>query len=566
MRRNKMTGKELEKFAQQNIDWTKTTSLNNHWISRSSSPTHSTPVDEISIKPNVSKDLVRSNSMKTEQLIKEPIDNPLAEMKKTPEGYCTEVLVRIVADKINSNDFDVKYLIFEDNSVGISKERFAECLSMGRLDKDKEPNSLHEHSAGLKISIWSFGDLDLLVSKVAGSKCGYKILELPCEGQLKIYEDHDTFKENEQGTKIVIRVTNKQKVSLISRKSDISGRLIPALGAVYADALKVCQMTKRVFKVSFSLEDVDGNVIEKWYLKPEEMYYRNNSKDITLPFEDKKSGTEAFLEFGIAARDSEYLAKNLPERSKLHPHHPWSKKIEIVMNDRVIARVSAEELINEYCDEKDKLTGNCMVPYQGRLYLRKGFKTNLFKENVLNDENYVNLIKKIAPIISGFIEKEAHKSNVIQQTERDYTKQLATCWKSGGIHCETFRKVEGINGEIDILKYDKSKEFLNEKDLGAVTDLKIEEARALDCYQVLMYTDHCSRASKEKAILIAPSFSEGCINAASHIKKKYGLSIELKTLDSTGVHFAKKQKKTRSTKRRTEKRKKKMICFAKDVE
>ena len=85
---------------------------------------------------------------------------------------------------------------------------------MGRLEKDKEPNSLHEHCSGLKISIWSFGELELLVSKVADSKIGYKILELPCEGQLKIYEDYDTFKEDEQGTKIVIKVTNKQKVSV----------------------------------------------------------------------------------------------------------------------------------------------------------------------------------------------------------------------------------------------------------------------------------------------------------------------------------------------------------------
>lgn len=547
-----MNGKNLEKFAQQNINWSKTTPLNNmknYWLN--SSPEKNISFSEHSIKPKISKDLVRSNSMKTEQLIKEPIDNPLAEMSKTPEGYATEVLVRIIADEINNNDvFDVKYLVFEDNSVGISKDRLADCLSMGRLEKDKEPNSLHEHKAGLKIAIWSFGDLEMLVSKTADSKCAYKILELPCEGQLKIYEDHKTFKENDQGTKIVIKVTNKQKVSLVSRKSDISGRLIPSLGAVYSDALKQCQYTKRIFKVNFSLEDINGNIVEKWSLKPEEMYYRNNNKDITLPFEDKDLGTEAFLELGIAARDAEYLEKGIPERTKLHPHHPWSKKIEVVMNDRVITRVSAEDLINEYCDEKDKLTGNCMVPYQGRLYLRKGFKTNLFKDNVLNDENYVNLIKKIAPIISGFIENEAHKSNVINQTERDYTKQLATCWKAGGIHCETFRKVESINGEIDILKYNKSKENLGEKDLGIVIDLKIEEARALDAYQVLMYTDHCSRASKKKAILIAPSFSEGCVNAAFYIKKKYGLFIELKTLDSTGVHFKKKQKKTRSAKRK----------------
>ena len=547
-----MNSKDLEKYAQQNMDCAKTTPLGgikNYWTTRSGSSNNNTPVGEINVKPNVSKDLVRSNSMKTEQLIKEPIDNPLAEIKKTPYGYTTQVLVRIVADKVNSNDFDIKYLIFEDNSVGISKERFAECLSMGRLEKDKEPNSLHEHCSGLKISIWSFGELELLVSKVADSKIGYKILELPCEGQLKIYEDYDTFKEDEQGTKIVIKVTNKQKVSLISRKSDISGRLIPALGAVYSDALKECQYNKHVFKVDFSLEDVEGNVVEKWSLKPEEMYYRNNHKDITLPFKDKDLDTEAFLELGIAARDAEYLEKGIPERTKLHPHHPWSKKIEIVMNDRVITRVSAEDLINEYCNEEDKLTGNSMVAYQGRLYLGKGFKTNLFKENVLNDENYVSLIKKIAPIISGFIENEAHKSNVINQTERDYTKQVAKCWKSAGIHCETFRKVEGINGEIDILKYNKPKEDLDEKDTGEVTDLKIEEARALDAYQVFMYTNHCSLASKKKAMLIAPSFSEGCINAASYIKKKYGLLIELKTLDSVGVLFKKKQKKTRSTKR-----------------
>ena len=259
-----MNGKNLEKFAQQNINWSKTTPLNNmknYWLNNSQEKSIS--FSEHSIKPKISKDLVRSNSMKTEQLIKEPIDNPLAEMSKTPEGYATEVLVRIIADKINNNGvFDVKYLVFEDNSVGISKDRLADCLSMGRLEKDKEPNSLHEHSAGLKIAIWSFGDLQMLVSKTADSKCAYKILELPCEGQLKIYEDYKTFKENDQGTKIVIKVTNKQKVSLVSRKSDISGRLIPSLGAVYSDALKECQYTKRIFKVNFSLEDIDGNIID----------------------------------------------------------------------------------------------------------------------------------------------------------------------------------------------------------------------------------------------------------------------------------------------------------------
>jgi hypothetical protein len=164
----------------------------------------------------------------------------------------------------------------------------------------------------------------------------------------------------------------------------------------------------------------------------------------------------------------------------------------------MICRKSLEDLINPHVNDGLKISGNYIVPYQGEIFLRRGFKTNLFKNDIETDSNYIDFIKKIAKSAKDFITSEANRTQKLLKQEKDLREQLVKMWIGAGCYCDVHRKVPICNGEIDIVRYNKPREEIDfEKDLGLVCELKVEEAKALDCYQTLMSPNERKRKIRE---------------------------------------------------------------------
>ena len=491
---------------------------------------------KINISPRLSKSVFARNSMDFTSLVKEFLDNTAGEMKNTPDEFVTkaEIIVQAKWDASSIVDLSSANIIIKDNSVGMKRDQLADCLKVGKEEgTSKAIHSLHEHGFGMKIAIWSLGELSYLITKHKEENTASKIIDLPTEGELDVFDDN-YFSKNESGTVICIKDLNKEKVSLILRKSDISMWVAPYLSAVYSKLLVTNQMNKKRMEISIVTQDLDGNEISRWNLEPTEMYWRNNKKDLTLNINNKKLNYCGESNIGIAASDAEYEQYGIPSRGT--NFHSWSKKINIYINDRIICRKSLDELINPYVDDEFKISGNFMVPYQGEIILRKGFKTTLFKDDIEPDENYVHFIKSIAAQIKNFINKEANKAQDFIKKEKEYTNDLCKMWNAAGLYADSYRKVGFCNGEIDIVKYNKPIEELDlEKEKGIVVELKIVEACAQDCYQILMYLENCKSVYNDKAWLIAPSFSQGCLNIISKFKKEKGIVITNKTFSEVGL-------------------------------
>jgi hypothetical protein len=493
---------------------------------------------KININPRLSKSVFARNSMDFTSLVKEFLDNIAGEMEKTPNGFVTksEIIIQAEWDAGSIVDLKSANIIIKDNSVGIKREQLADCLRVGKEESSfKAIHSLHEHGFGMKIAIWSLGELSYFITKHKEESTSSKIVDLPTEGSLDVF-DSDYFKEEESGTVICIKDLNKEKVSLILRKSDISMWVVPYLSAVYSKLLVANQMNKKRMEISIVTQDLNGNDISRWNLEPTEMYWRNNKKDLILNINNKKLNYSVAANIGIAASDAEYEQYRISSRGNNHPFHSWSKKINIYINDRIICRKSLEELINPHVDESLKISGNFMVPYQGEIIIRKGFKTTLFKDDIEPDKNYVHFIRSIAAQIRNFIKNEANKEQYLIKKEKEYTNDLCKIWNAAGLYADPYRKVDFCNGEIDIVKYNKSREEVDlEKDKGIAVELKIVEACAQDCYQLLMYLENCKSVCNDKAWLIAPSFSQGCLNMISKFKKEKGIVITNKTFSEVGL-------------------------------
>lgn len=492
---------------------------------------------KINISPRLSKSVFARNSMDFTSLVKEFLDNIAGEMKNTPDEFVTkaEIIIQANWDASSIVDLNSAKIIIKDNSVGMKRDKLADCLKVGKEEGASKIHSLHEHGFGMKIAIWSLGELSYLITKNKEENTSSKIVDLPTEGELDVFDDN-YFSENESGTVICIKDLNKEKVSLILRKSDISMWVVPYLSAVYSKLLITNQMNKKRMEISIVTQDLNGNEVSRWNLEPTEMYWRNNKKDLILNVNNKKLNYSAEANIGIAASDTEYEQYGVSSRGTNHPFHSWSKKINIYINDRIICRKNLEEFINPHVDESLKISGNFMVPYQGEIILRKGFKTTLFKDDIEPDENYVHLIRSIAVQIRNFINNEANKAQFLIRKEKEYTNDLCKIWNAAGLYADSYRKVEFCNGEIDIIKYDKPREELDlEKDKGIVVELKIVEACGQDCYQILMYLENCKSVYNNKAWLIAPSFSQGCLNIISKFKKEKGIVIITKTFSEVGL-------------------------------
>lgn len=215
-------------------------------------------------------------------------------------------------------------------------------------------------------------------------------------------------------------------------------------------------------------------------------------------------------------------------------------------------------------DEELKLSGAFMVPYQGEIIVRNGFKTTLFKDDIEPDENYVHFIRSIALQVKNFIKYESNKAKNLIKKENEYNKDLCRIWNGAGLHASPHRKVDVCNGEIDIIKYDKplneldfDKEERIIKDKGLLIELKVVEACGQDIYQILMYLENSPSVHRDKAWLIAPSFSQGCLNMIAKFKKDKGIIITAKTFSDVGLTDPVLFKKTRINNKK--KKKKKLI-------
>jgi hypothetical protein len=167
--------------------------------------------ESISVCPQISKGMFQNNNMSFISLLKEFIDNSVAEMVNTEKGFTTIVDIILQADfdsgQIADNDIKTARLIIKDNSVGIRRDRLKDALSIGKAKNHiKNEESLHEHGVGMKVALWSLGNLDYLITKTSDEVISSKIEnDIPIHGEIEIKDDN-YFKEDETGT--IICITN----------------------------------------------------------------------------------------------------------------------------------------------------------------------------------------------------------------------------------------------------------------------------------------------------------------------------------------------------------------------
>lgn len=470
-----------------------------------------------------------SNNMNFLSNLKEFLDNVMQEMKNTPQGYVTKVNIEIHGYESNGFlDFSSAWMSVKDNSVGIGRDRIAECLSLGSTKRNGVKDSLHEHGAGMKFALWNLGTKHTICTKRLEDDFATITHKVPYKGSVKFGSDRETFRKDESGTLIVIGGLKASKSSrTIRRKCDVINSLITSLGSTYEYVLKTNEMTRRKMEINVSLVEKNGSRTDI-SVEPVSRYYRDGIIDIRKEIE-VKGRYSALLELGTAADSDEYVRNGIPTRGGAHPYKPWNKTISIVQGGRVLSRVP----LQEFGVRPDAMM---LLPIQGTLHLYSGFGTTVFKDNIeTSDDNYLDLVDKVKEVIQSYMRSECRKSEQSKQneiSEEDIRDALLKRWRSEGHKVYKEHPVEVCGGRMDLLKF-----VLHSDEVGVCWETKAVQAIPLDLYQTLMYVENSAVANKEMAWLVAPSFSENCQPMADSIKKMHGLEIKLVTLEDLGIDF-----------------------------
>lgn len=160
---------------------------------------------------------------------------------------------------------------------------------------------------------------------------------------------------------------------------------------------------------------------------------------------------------------------------------------------------------------------------RGELDLKKGFKTAITKNQIIQDKNYQELLEQIRDDsdVKAMLKKKTFPEELPEKVLRD---RLAHHLKNRAIDSksdvDTEYAVQGLGGFIDVLA-DKEP-----------YELKAGQADGLDVYQLFAYMDMGEKngLTMKRGYLIAPSFTTGASQAASFIKNKHGKEIVLAPL------------------------------------
>jgi len=238
---------------------------------------------------------------------------------------------------------------------------------------------------------------------------------------------------------------------------------------------------------------------------------------------------KARLTFGYAPQsDSEYEELGLSPVPAYHPYNVSLAKqgLDILIYDRVIQFHKLHEL-GIVPSQHNRFNG-----VRGELNMEYGFSTAITKNSFIADENFIEMIDKVKDILVGNKPGPRNRKNDYlnfrsspdQLPENLLRDRLATWFRTSIIAkretVDTEYVIEGIEGYIDVLADNEAWE------------LKLEQAKALDVYQLFMYMDV---GEIDRGNLVAKGFSTGAQVAVRRIEEKHGKKINLITYDELPI-------------------------------
>lgn len=456
-----------------------------------------------------------NNTYDYKDLLSELIDNSIA--AKRPDRTL-EVSITLYVDENNS---PMRFLI-SDNAAGIQPEKLALAISPAALYGS---NSLNEHGLGMKQAIAGLGKLEYLATKTQDESQARVVTEFKFGKQKISLADFDS----DSGTEISIK--NLRPI-VQTNPGTITRSIVPYLGARYRRFLKP-DSRRMILKLNIKSSTTD-EIQYEWNadeVKP--VYFHPSTREnspVILSYELSGNGWRAQLTFGYSPRnDAEYDELGLEVPSKFHPYKVSLSRqgLDVLLHDRVILFHQLSQL------------GIVPTPHndynviRGEIYLIEGFSTAITKNSIIQDKPFSECIDKIRALLNGtsegprgtkqnYLKTKTYPDDIPEKLLRD---RLIEWLKNNPINKKNTVNaeyaVEGIEGSIDILAD------------GESWELKVQQASALDVYQLFMYMDV---GQIEKGYLVASSFSGGAKVAADWIKSHHNKELVLALRDQFPIN------------------------------
>jgi hypothetical protein len=441
-------------------------------------------------------------------LLSELIDNSIA---ASIDGQLLEAKITLGQSK----NPELRFFKIRDNASGIPFGKLGEAISPAALSGG---SSLNEHGLGMKEAVASLGSLGYLLTKTAESDVAYRITEfgwgkLPTE-KVKV--------EWKSGTEILIK---NLKPAVDFSKTNYTRSYSKILGARYRRFLRPDHP-----RMSLLIEIVDvdnsGSVATDWGIAPVNIVYFHPKTRLNAPVVERAKfvggGWEAYLTFGYAPTDDEYVELGLSAPDKFSPYHISisNQGLDIIRNDRVI-------LFHQLSEIGIVETRHSDYNYvRGELDLSKGFHTAITKNSLVPEEHYSELLTQLQDFLrdpkKGYLKRKTWPTEIPEGILR---KRLARYLKTRSIDPKKDVKEEytvgGLGGSIDVLAD------------GQAYEIKTTKADGIDIYQLFAYLD---MGDIQSGILVAPDYSTGAMEAAKHIENKHKKKMTLAKLEEFPIN------------------------------
>jgi len=456
-----------------------------------------------------------NNTYNFKDLISELVDNSIA-ARIGNQQIQVEVTI-YVDDQANPIQF-----VISDNASGISQEILGTAISPAGMQTH---NSLNEHGLGMKQAVAALGKLKYLATKSVGEENARVVTEFRF-GNLKTYTAPFP---KESGTEIC--VTHLRPI-VITNPASYTRDIVPYLGARYRRFLKV---DNNQLQLNISIVKENDNVVNyQWTVsevKP--VYFHPSTREnrpVILKYPLKGQGWKADLTFGYAPKDdAEYDELGLDVPSRFHPYRVSLSRqgLDVILHNRVILFHQLSEL---------GITTNRHNDYnvvRGEINLIEGFSTAITKNSIIQDANFRECTEEITQILNGqkdgpggkpqnYLRTKTYPEEIPEKLLQDrLVEWLANNPMQRKENINKEYVVEGIEGFIDILAD------------GEAWELKVDQASALDVYQLFMYMDI---GDFKKGYLIAKDFSPGANIAAKKINEKHQKDIVLARRDQFPIN------------------------------
>ena len=455
------------------------------------------------------------NTYDYKDLMSELIDNAIAARR-------SDRILKITIDLyVDANEKPTEFVI-KDNASGIAVDTLGPAITPAGVQRS---DSLNEHGLGMKQAVAALGKLKYLATKTEKEDKARVIREFRF-GPISTYYSSEF--DCDSGTEIAV---TDVKAIISSNRATITKTLIPALGARYRRFLipdsKFLDLTVNIRRQE------NGQVCRTWNVEEvKPMYFHpstRTNKPVIGGYMISDEGWKAKVTFGYAPQEKqeyEDLGIDPPPR-----HHPYNvslgkQGLDIIRHGRVILFHQLHEIGIISARHPDFNT------IRGEIDLLEGFSTAITKNSIIADEHFRQCIDEVRKILTGekpiragkkqnYLRGKKYPEQIPEKLLRD---RLAAWLRANPVQkrddVKTEYGVEGIEGNIDILADNEAWE------------IKQDQARALDVYQLFMYMDI---DDIDKGFLVAKDFTTGAQVAVEHIAKAHKKEITLAALDKFAI-------------------------------